>query len=242
MIEIKLLTYNIHKGFSLGGRRFVLHKIRDQIREVKPDIICLQEVAAFREQENQFEYLAEEGWQYTAYGKNAFYPKGHHGNAILSRHPIKTSLNTDLSTNRLEKRGLLHVKVELPDGRPAHILNTHLSLTAVARKKQILQICNYVKAAIPNADPILAAGDYNDWGNRLSLSLSQELNMSEIFQTLNGQVQRTYPSGYPILALDRIYYRMFTPITAEVLTGEKWSGLSDHLPLLATFQSNNEAQ
>ena len=44
----------------------------------------------------------------SCYGKNAMYPHGHHGNAILSRLPIRQFANHDISDHALEKRGLLH--------------------------------------------------------------------------------------------------------------------------------------
>jgi endonuclease/exonuclease/phosphatase family metal-dependent hydrolase len=41
---MRVLSYNIHKGFSLFNTRFILKSIRDNIREVAPDLIFLQEV------------------------------------------------------------------------------------------------------------------------------------------------------------------------------------------------------
>lgn len=235
MTDITVLTYNIHKGFTLGNLRFVLDEMRAQIRAIDPDLIFLQEVASFRDQEAQLEYLADQVWPHTAYGKNAFYPKGHHGNAILSRYPMESVLNIDLTTNRLEKRGLLHAKLQMPS-RTMHLLNTHLSLTSVARRKQLMKICNYVETSIPQDEPMIFAGDLNDWKNRLSLPLSQRLNLHEVFHQLSGSVQKTFPSIAPILKLDRIYFRKMSPERAQVLSEENWRRLSDHLPLLATFQ------
>ncbi len=235
MNTLKLLTYNIHKGFSLGNRRFVLGQIREQIRDIRPDVVFLQEVAAFSQQEDQLEYLADQVWKYAAYGRNALYPKGHHGNAILSRHPIQNSFNLDLTTNRLEKRGMLHATIELPGGI-LHLLNTHLSLTEFARNKQILKICSYVESSTTQDEAMLVAGDLNDWSNQLTHPLKERLSLNEVFQKLQGRVAKTYPSLFPLLPLDRIYFRGSELVTAQALSGEKWNKLSDHLPLLATFK------
>ena len=35
-----------------------------------------------------FEYLADQSWPHYAYGRNAIYRKGDHGNAILSKFPF----------------------------------------------------------------------------------------------------------------------------------------------------------
>ena len=39
---------------------------------------------------------------------NATFKQKHHGNAILSRLPIITQNNLNITVNRLEKRGVLH--------------------------------------------------------------------------------------------------------------------------------------
>ena len=41
--RIKILTYNIHKGFSAGNRRFVLHQMKSLLRSVDADVVFLQE-------------------------------------------------------------------------------------------------------------------------------------------------------------------------------------------------------
>ena len=45
----------------------------------------------------QFEYLADEVWPHHAYGRNAIYQKGHHGNAILSKNPFLGWDNVNVS-------------------------------------------------------------------------------------------------------------------------------------------------
>ena len=44
---------------------------------------------------------------------------------------------------------------------------------------------------------------------------------------------RTFPSGFPLLRLDRVYVRGFTVASATVLSGERWRRLSDHAPIVA---------
>src|SRR5690348_17238860 len=96
--SLKVLTYNIHKGFSTTRLRFVLHDIKTAINTLNPDLIFLQEIQgehikrATRIKKwpelTQFEFLAEAFWPHHAYGKNAIYKSGHHGNAILSKYPV----------------------------------------------------------------------------------------------------------------------------------------------------------
>ena len=78
---LKVLTYNIHKGFNPTNRQFILHNIKDSIRQVDADLLLLQEIHGERNitknrfdnwpSNNQFEYLADEVWHHHAYGKNA---------------------------------------------------------------------------------------------------------------------------------------------------------------------------
>ena len=42
--KLKIISYNIHKGFTAGNSTFVLGKMRDILRHVHPDIVFLQEV------------------------------------------------------------------------------------------------------------------------------------------------------------------------------------------------------
>ncbi len=44
---------------------------------------------------------------------------------------------------------------------------------------------------------------------------------------------RTYPAGFPLLRLDRVYVRGFKIASAQVLSGPAWRKLSDHAPILA---------
>src|SRR6185437_4205700 len=121
-MRLRVLTYNMHKGFCFYSRQYVLHELREAIRTVNADLVFLQEVMGFHpahaaaemELDSQFEFLADEIWTHYAYGKNAVYSEGHHGNAILSKYPIRSYDNINVSTNPLEKRGLLHAKIEIP--------------------------------------------------------------------------------------------------------------------------------
>ncbi|WP_413894647.1 endonuclease/exonuclease/phosphatase family protein [Pantoea ananatis] len=64
--------------------------------------------------QSQYEFLADTLWPQFAYGRNAVYPHGHHGNALLSRFPIASFVNRDVSIAGHEHRGLLHAVLEIP--------------------------------------------------------------------------------------------------------------------------------
>src|SRR5688572_1158129 len=183
-VPLRILTYNIHKGFSIGNRRFVLHQIRDQLRNANVDIVFLQEIQgeySVRQNsirnwptQSQFEFLADSLWPHFAYGKNAVYTSGHHGNAILSKYPFSFWENIDISTNRLERRGLLHGVIEVPHKRkPIHAICVHLGLFEGERQNQVQRLCERIDAMVPHDEPLVIGGDFNDWRLKLSAPLKK---------------------------------------------------------------------
>lgn len=247
MEALRVLSYNIHKGFDTGNRRFVLRRIRDAIREVHADLVFLQEVLGEHEEhrsryedwpeQSQFEFLACELWPHFAYGRNAVYSSGHHGNAILSKYPLSLWENIDISTSRMERRGLLHAVVDVPGKhRPVHAICLHLGLFETDRKAQVGLLCERVDSHVPRGDPLVIAGDFNDWRGRVSGRLERRLEVREAFHELEGGHARTFPSWLPALRLDRIYYRGMRPRSAKCMMGRPWNELSDHVALSAHFE------
>lgn len=241
--RLKILSYNIHKGFSANSKKFILKTIRESIRVVEPDLVFLQEVMGEHEKHRerledwpdqpQFEYLADSIWPHFAYGKNAIYTSGHHGNAILSKYPFSSWENIDISTNRVERRGLLHGVIDIPHHeKPLHAICVHLGLLEAERMKQIQFICDRIESHVPHGDPLVIAGDFNDWRVRASTKLGQKLEVQEAFFTLHGTHARTFPSWLPALRLDRVYYRGLSARSAQCLTGKPWNDLSDHIALV----------
>lgn len=43
-VTLKALTYNIHKGYTTGNRKFMLESMRECIAETGSDIVFLQEI------------------------------------------------------------------------------------------------------------------------------------------------------------------------------------------------------
>lgn len=228
-MELKILSYNLHKGFTLGNLEFVLADMREAIRDTGADLVFLQEVKG-----DQFEWLADQVWHHYSYGKNAVYSSGNHGNAILSKYPFDEKGNTDISTNRLEKRGLLHGVVHPPDHKDFHfhVMCTHLNLFEGGRKKQVETISRYINKAVPPTHPLILAGDFNDWQQKASQQLEDTIKVKEAFKLIEKQTPKTFPSPLPLLRVDRIYLRGFEVLSAQVLKGPAWAKLSDHLPLL----------
>lgn len=248
MKSIKILSYNIHKGFSIGNRKFILNGIKNAIDEIKPDILFLQEVVGSHSSKRhiiegwdnkiQFEFLSKELCNYYAYGKNAVYTKGDHGNAILSRFPISFHENINISTNRFEKRGVLHTIIDIPHNDTVfklHGLCLHLNLLESGRRVQIEKVCQRVKNTVKENEAIILAGDFNDWQVNISSILEEKLELKDAHYAKFGKHARTFPSTSPVMCLDRVYFKNLGLENVEVLKGKVWRKLSDHVGILAEF-------
>jgi endonuclease/exonuclease/phosphatase family metal-dependent hydrolase len=240
---LTVVTYNIHKGFSALNRRLVVHEIRERLHSLAPDVVFLQEVQGAHHRHSrrhvswpeasQHEFLAQEG-EHSAYGQNATYLDGHHGNAIVSRYPIVKSENIDISHHTLECRGLLHCEMAVPGWRvPLHCINVHLGLWARSRRFQLEWLCERIRESVPAGAPLVVAGDFNDWRGTATAMLERELGLAEVFQGSLGRHARSFPAGLPLLALDRIYVRDLKVDGAQRLSGGPWARLSDHAALAA---------
>jgi endonuclease/exonuclease/phosphatase family metal-dependent hydrolase len=243
--EFSVLTYNIHKGFSMVGRQFVLHRMRDALAQTGADVVFLQEALG---QHNtharrlhewpeypQFEFLADTVWPHHAYGRNAIYDQGHHGNAILSRFPFEAWENIGVSPYPFAaSRSLLHGVIQLPgSGIRLHLVCVHFGFFGVERRPQIRRLCERIEAHVPHDEPLVVAGDFNDWSGRAERHFNAELGLAEAFRIVHGRHARTWPALAPALPMDRIYCRGAQPFAAERLGLAPWRELSDHTPLQA---------
>ena len=237
---LRVVSYNIHKGVRGVGpaRRLEIHSLRQAIARLDADLVCLQEVRKLNRREAQFfahwpsqeqaEFLAPQG--HTAvYRSNAITRHGEHGNALLSRWPVLAQQHVDMSDHRFEQRGLLHTEVQVR-GQAVHVLVLHLGLMRGGRKRQLQQVCDYVRQAIAPDAPVVVAGDFNEWNAGVRKVLG-EVGL----QPPSHQHLPTFPSALPVLALDHIYTRGLQALAQHVPHGPHWARMSDHLPIVAEF-------
>jgi endonuclease/exonuclease/phosphatase family metal-dependent hydrolase len=256
---LKVATYNIHKGVQgLGpGRRLEIHNLGLAIEQLDADIVCLQEVRKVHRREEKYfkhwpelpqaEFLAPPGYE-AIYRTNAITRHGEHGNALLSRWPVVSHRHEDISDHRFEQRGLLHVEVQVAVQSPVqegaltaqvpfsevlnvHVIVVHLGLIPASRLRQVAQLHAYIAREVPQGAPLLVAGDFNDWGQRIT-NMMRDQHLHEWASTS----QATYPSRLPIVQLDHVYARGLKPVSQMVPHGKVWRQMSDHLPLVAQFE------
>ena len=241
MTLLRVATYNIHKGVQGIGplRRLEIHNLGHAIEQLDADIVCLQEVRKSHRVEARFfsdwpdmpqaEFLAPDGYSAT-YRTNAHTRHGEHGNAMLTRWPVRSHQHEDMSDHRFEQRGLLHAEV-IVQGLAVHVIVVHLGLIKASRVRQLAQIGRFVAREIPPDAAVLVAGDFNDWGTTVRGAM-QSIGL----ESLEGQRMRTFPSRLPVVQLDHVYSRGLIPIGQHVPRGRIWGQMSDHLPLIAEFK------
>ncbi len=242
---LTVMTVNTHKGFTTFNRKFILPELREAVRTVGADVVFLQEVLGTHEAYGKsadrwpvaphYEFLADSIWPQYAYGRNTVYPKGHHGNAVMSKFPIVKHQNHDVSiVVGPEKRGMLHCELQVPGHRQnVHVICVHLGLAESHRQQQLELLCEITRTEMPQDAPLIVAGDFNDWRRRAHDILWREAGLKEVFVSAYGEPAKTFPARFPVLALDRIYVRNASVHLPVVLPRKPWSHLSDHAPLAA---------
>jgi endonuclease/exonuclease/phosphatase family metal-dependent hydrolase len=250
--RLRVATYNIHKGVrGLGLRkRLEIHNLGLGVEALDADLVFLQEVRLFHRREarrfertwfgwpeqGQADYLAPEGYD-VAYRTNAITRHGEHGNALLSRWPMGDVDHHDVSAHRFEQRGLLHVPVHW-QGRTVHAVVAHFGLTHGGRLQQVQYLSRFITQFVPRQAPVLVAGDFNDWNERLDAPMRTiGLQRAELHSGA-ARLRPTFPSRVPVFALDRVYTRGFRCVSLEVPRGVAWARMSDHLPLVVELEAD----
>ena len=247
---LRVATYNIHKGVRGVGprKRLEIHNLVLGIEALDADFVFLQEVRRMNRAEArhfpdtkigwpkvpQADYLAPDGYE-VAYRTNATTRDGEHGNALLSRWPIGDIGHHDVSDHRFEQRGLLHVPVTW-NGTLVHAIVAHFGLMHASRVRQSQRLGQFIEAEVPAGEPLIVAGDFNDWGDKLdTLMHGCGLKRSGVQGDPPARFN-TFPSRMPFLSMDRIYTRGFECRSTAVPRGAAWARMSDHLPLVAELE------
>lgn len=221
---LRLATWNIHAAVGSDGR-FMPSRIADVLHEIDADIVALQEVPlGGRHWPNVLTLLAQatccvgvEGRSFSVGGRCL-------GNAILSRYPVVATRRIDLSFGSREPRGALDADI-FCHGHRLRVVAIHLGLQASERRAQVQRLLQSVDTEEMG---VVLMGDVNEWfiwGQALRRLVSH-------FQAV--PVLATFPSRWPVFALDRIWVRpRHRLVRVHVHRTAGSTRASDHLPLVA---------
>jgi endonuclease/exonuclease/phosphatase family metal-dependent hydrolase len=228
-----IASYNVHKCVGID-KRFDPARVAAVIAEIAPDVIALQEVdGRFGRRAGLLDLQSlrrETGLVPVAVPAQGG-THGWHGNLCL----VREGTVGDMQQVRLpgvEPRGALVVDVNL-DAGPLRIVAAHLGLLRRSRAQQAEAILAAISARADR--PTLLMGDLNEWrlGARSSL-----LNFNPTFGPLSVALP-SYPSRFPIFALDRILGSPHDLISRiEVHDTALARMASDHLPIKAWIDFN----
>jgi len=220
---VRVMTWNIHGAFGRNPR-FDLAQVIKLIRRWHPDVVALQEVDSRRcidGAANPFELLPAAIGVHGIGAKALTTKDGDYGQMLVSRWPIVTHEVRDISFGEREPRRAIRAEVDTPCG-PLTVVATHLGLSIRERRDQARALMQLAAGE----GPAVIIGDFNDW-----------FWPGSVRAVLSGEfpgrtTNRTFPSYFPLLRLDRIYCR---PRTALVRSFVDPAGkaLSDHLPVIA---------
>lgn len=242
-MKFRVLSYNIHRAIGVD-RRFRPERIAQIIGHYDADIVLLQEVdegaPRSRELDLAKELASDLGFPYRAVGHNVTLRKGRYGNATLSRFPILSERNIDLTIAAWKRRGCQHTAIAL-DGRPDRrldVFNLHLGLSAGQRARQVELLARSSEmTTLPPSAACVVGGDFNDWRSLLVPFLTGGMNLKSATELSTGGHLLTYPSFFPRGPLDRIYYRGPLTLHSAYRCRQKLSRMaSDHLPIVADFE------
>lgn len=244
-IELKVMAYNIAKGFiHKGGLRFAerdviaarIRQIAELINTEQPDIVFLSETIfeCTPCPINQIVSLAEAaGMHAWAFGENYNFGLPFYrivgGNAILSRFPIEPVKNPSLAGRKpfyvtTNNRRMLWCTLQI-GSQQILLASVHTdSFNPTNNLVQTQQMLDYAgeRAA-------LLAGDFNACPLEPSIQLIR--NSGRFTGVFEGPL--TFPAKAPEQTIDFI----FAPANWEILDHRViQSNASDHLPVVSTFR------
>ena len=117
-----------------------------------------------------------------------------------------------------------------------HLLCVHLGLFEFERRVQASRLLQYIELNIPGDEPLVLAGDFNDWRGTFHKLISSQTNLTEVHAQTRHKLGKSFPAWLPFLPMDRIYQRGFDVRDADILHNSSWRSLSDHCPIIADLR------
>ena len=214
---LRIASYNVHGCRGTDGRKDA-SRIAGVIAELECDTVGLQEV------DYRLDYIAGRVGMEAVPGLTLVRHDGPYGNALLTKRKVLDVRRLALGYGRREPRNALDVDLDVC-GTKLRVIVTHLGLFAPERRWQVRKLLELVRET---QERLVVLGDINEW-----FPFSRPVRW---FNRLLGHsvVERSFPSRWPLLALDRVWVRPRPALLAlKAHRSSLAAKASDHLPVKA---------
>ena len=233
---LRCATWNVHRAVGPDGRFApdrVIDAIAAEIVPFAPRVLALQEADADDPPHGGLldmgRLARETGLRSVHDGRDMRWSErdgGFLGNVLMLDPAMAVRRRLVVALPGLAPRAAVLAEV-VRDGAPLRVVSCHLSLSQALRAAQLRTVGRVVARAEPM--PTVLLGDLNEWRPWGGLALSRRITG----MALSGPARRTFPSGRPVLALDRILADGGVPVRdVRALDGPLVRSASDHRPLV----------
>lgn len=232
-VDLTVVTYSIHRGEGVD-ERYSSIRIARTLEQYKPDLVALQEVDMGTNRthgDSQAVIIANHLGMFYAFGKTINLMGGEYGNAILSKYPILSVQNTDISPGETsERRGLLRVTVDL-GFRTMRFYSTQFGIMEEEVDYHSKRVGKIFRMLNLN-EPIIFCGNLSaePYSPLLTPLMDQLLDLGTYF----GNKTSTYPTPLMTRRIDYILTNKYVqPVEYFVPRDTLTIKSSDHLPVVA---------
>jgi len=228
---LRIASYNVHACVGTDGRKDAA-RVVGVIEELGCDTVGLQEV------DYRLDFIAHRLGMEAVPGLTLLRHDGPYGNALVTRRRVLAVRRLGFTYSGREPRNALDVDLEV-GGETVRVIVTHLGLWPAERRYQVKKILALLKET-PMTERVVVLGDINEW-----MPLGRPLRW---MHALLGRspAERSFPSRWPLLALDRVWARPRHALLALKAHRSPLAALaSDHLPvkaIVATHHAQLSAQ
>src|SRR5580765_5204952 len=222
---LRVASYNVHACRGRDGKKDP-SRIAAVIDEMGCDTVGVQEAEDW-----QLDVIAAGTGMQAVPGLTHLRHDGHYGNALLTRRKVLAVRRHGFTWSGREPRNALDVDLEV--GREkVRVIVTHLGLWPAERRFQVQEILKLLRHT-PHSERIVVLGDINEW-----LPLGRPLRwLNALFG--HSIVERSFPSRWPLLALDRAWVRPRHSLLALKAHRSPLATIaSDHLPVKALVSTH----
>jgi endonuclease/exonuclease/phosphatase family metal-dependent hydrolase len=229
---IRIVCYNIHKGFSSLGA-LDLEWLAREIEAERPDIVALQEVSRGQITECTVDIAS---WMSQRLGLPCVYaPTGIPlwGQALLTSTPIVRSENHRLPPDLPTTRSFSWTEFDVGDGEPLRIVNTHYSAAFghEARRAHSEALVKFLGER--TTARTIVVGDLNAIPDSPPMRMLFEAGFVDSIEAAGIKPGYTAPAVRPVIRID---YVLHSPDVEASDVTIRESLASDHLPVSATIR------